>query len=398
MTEKTDAKMLIAHNGRWTIGLPWLTLRAVRVSLVRLTLMAVTLILYMQAQAIAGEWKQAVGPWRWSFPMDYGAHPEYLTEWWYFTGNLRDKTGKQYGYQLTFFRQGVALTASQSENSWSIRDVYLAHFALVDVSLGKFRYHDRAFRTGPGLAGAKTGSMNVWVLDWSAKMVNGRMRLHARQNEIALDLELSPRKAIIFHGEQGLSKKGPHPGQSSYYYSFTDLATRGTISTGSAQQTVEVTGTSWFDHEFGSNQLTPDQIGWDWFGIHLSDGRDLMIYFIRKKDGTIEPASSGTIIEKDGASRYLCRSEIALNVPATWKSSQSGGVYPAKWQIKIPSAKIDITLSPLVANQELVTKASIGITYWEGTVTGTGKSRGIQVNIEGYVELTGYAGSMGGVF
>lgn len=398
MMRGADAAMGTKDERRGTAQILCVTLRAIVAYLAPSVLAAFILTLCAIGHAAGAEWKQAIGPWQWSFPRDHGSHPEYRTEWWYFTGNLKDTNGKQYGYQLTFFRQGVAIAASQPENPWSIRDVYLAHFALVDGSSGKFQYRDRASRTGPGLAGAGRGSMDVWTLDWSARMNDNRIHLKAHQGEMALDLELSPRKPKIFHGEQGLSKKGPNPGQSSYYYSFTDLATRGTIRIASPQPPLEVTGTSWFDQEFGSNQLTPDQVGWDWFGIHLSDGRDLMIYFLRKKDGTVEPASSGTVVEKNGASRYLHHSEITLDVLDRWKSPKSGGIYPAKWQIKIPSAQIDITLASIVPNQELVTGASTGVTYWEGVVTGTGTSQGVQVGVEGYTELTGYAGSLGGVF
>jgi predicted secreted hydrolase len=346
----------------------------------------------------ADEWKQAIGPWQWSFPRDHGVHPEYRTEWWYFTGNLKDKNGKQYGYQLTFFRQGLALKASQHTNPWSIRDVYLAHFAIVDGLAGQFWHHDQASRSGPGLAGSKIGAMDVWTLNWSAKMFGDTIFLKASHGEMALDLELISRKPKIFHGNKGLSTKGPNPGQASYYYSFTDIATKGTIRTSLSKQPVEVTGTSWFDQEFGSNVLSPDQVGWDWFGIHLSDGRDIMLFQLRKKDGSIESSSSGTIIEKDGSSRHLRQSDIALKVLAQWKSPKSGGTYPAKWQIIIPSAQIDITLVPIVANQELATESSTGVTYWEGAVTGTGSSRGNRITVEGYAELTGYAGSLGGVF
>jgi len=350
------------------------------------------------AMAVENDWKQAAGPWQWSFPRDHGAHPEFRTEWWYFTGNLKDKDGRRYGYQLTFFRQGLVYKPSQPDNPWSIRDVYLAHFAIVDETSGKFWHYDQASRSGPGLAGAKIGSMNVWTLDWSAKMTDNIIHLKARKDEMALELELSPRKPKIFHGNKGLSAKGPNPGQASYYYSFTDLASKGTIQTEVSKNPVAVTGTSWFDQEFGSNVLSSDQVGWDWFGIHLSDGRDIMLFQLRKKDGTIEASSSGTIIEKDGTSRYLRQSDIMLNVKAQWKSPKSGGTYPAKWEIKIPSTGIDITLAPIAANQELVTEASTGVTYWEGAVSGSGISRGASVTVEGYAELTGYAGSIGAVF
>jgi predicted secreted hydrolase len=375
-----------------------------KASLLLTSLAIISLIIFLAPAGEAappgtvGDWKQAIGPRQWSFPRDHGAHPDYRTEWWYFTGNLKDKDGKQYGYQLTFFRQGLAQEASQPDNPWSIRDVYLAHFAMVDGSAGKFWHYDKASRSGPGLAGARIGSMDVWTLNWSATMAGNIIFLKATQDEMALDLQLSPRKQKTFHGNGGLSTKGPNPGQASYYYSLTDLSSKGTVWTPLSQKPVELTGTSWFDQEFGSNVLSTDQAGWDWFGIHLSDGRDLMLFQLRKKDGTIEPSSSGTIIEKDGSSRHLRRSDIIINALAQWKSPKSGGTYPAKWQISIPSAQIDITLAPMVANQELVTAASTGVTYWEGAVTGSGTSRGIQVTVEGYAELTGYAGSLGGVF
>jgi predicted secreted hydrolase len=363
-----------------------------------LTLTMLFVVIHGGTVKAAEGWKQAVVPWQWSFPRDHGAHPEYRTEWWYFTGNLKDKAGKQYGYQLTFFRQGLALSALQQDNPWSIRDIYLAHFAIVDETAGQFWHFDQASRSGPGLAGAKVGFMEVWTLAWSAKMIGNTIFLKANKGELELELELSPRKPKVFHGNKGLSTKGPNPGQASYYYSFTDLATNGTIRNPGSQQPIEVTGTSWFDQEFGSNVLSPDQVGWDWFGIHLSDGRDLMLFQLRKKDGTIESSSSGTIVEKDGSSRHLSRSDITLKALAQWKSQKSGGTYPAKWQIIIPSAQIDITIAPTFAIQELVTESSTGVTYWEGAVKGAGISRDNQVSAEGYAELTGYAGSLGGIF
>lgn len=372
--------------------------------LLSIILCATSLVIFSSPAGGAGasgatsEWKQAAGPREWSFPRDHGAHPEFRTEWWYFTGNLKNSGGRQYGYQLTFFRQGLALSASRPENPWSIRDVYLAHFAIVDGSSGQFWHYDQASRSGPGLAGAEVGIMDVWTLAWSAKMAGTTIRLTARQGKMALSLELSPRKPKIFHGENGLSMKGSHPGQASYYYSFTNLATRGTIQTPLAPQPEDVTGTSWFDQEFGSNVLSADQVGWDWFGIHLSDGRDIMLFHLRKKDGTIEPASSGTIIERNGTSRHIHKTDFTLGVLSQWKSQKSGGTYPAQWRIAIPSAQIDITLSPITANQELVTRSSTGVTYWEGSIMGKGMSRGSPVTVEGYAELTGYTGSLGGVF
>ncbi len=344
------------------------------------------------------DWVRAAGPRSWTFPRDHGAHPAYRTEWWYFTGNLQDDAASPYGYQLTFFRQGIRRLVSQPGNPWDIRDVYLAHFALTDVSRKKFRWAERISRAGPGLAGASTDGMDIWVLNWSGRMKDHSIILHAQGKGMELELELSPKKPLILHGENGLSKKGPGAGQASYYNSFTRLETRGFLRTDSSRPRVAVKGNSWFDHEFGSNQLSADQQGWDWFSLHLSDGRDVMIYFLRLKDGSIEPASSGTLVEPEGTGHHLKLQELAISVLDRWKSPLSKGEYPSRWRIQIPSAGIDLTVAPLVADQELNTGGSTGIIYWEGAVTGSGTSRGQRVSCEGYVELTGYAGSLAGRF
>ncbi len=357
------------------------------------------MLFFLAVPSFAGEqWRQAVGPWNWSFPRDHGAHPEFRTEWWYFTGNLRDGSGNRYGYQITFFRQGVRLKASDPGNPWSLRDLYPAHFALTDARSGAFYHAEQITRSGPGLAGAATGGLSVWNLRWSAKMEGDRIRIRAQHGEMELALDLRPRKPLVLQGDRGLSRKGPGKGQASYYYSFTNLATTGTIRTPGSPMPVPVEGVSWFDQEFSSNALTKDQVGWDWFSLHLSDGRDLMLYFLRKKDGTVEKESSGTLVEADGRSRSLKLGEIAVEVLDTWTSPRSGGRYPSRWRIRVPAAGIDLRLAPLVPAQELITEGSTGVTYWEGAVDGKGSSAGRPAACEGYVEMTGYAGSLGGLF
>jgi predicted secreted hydrolase len=344
------------------------------------------------------EWARVTAPRKWSFPRDFGAHPEYRTEWWYFTGNLKDTAGKRYGYQLTFFRQGIRLLTPAPPNAWDIRDIYLAHFAVTDVSNSKFTAADRLSRSGPMLAGASQEGMQVWLLNWSARMEGSVIHLDARDADKGLRLELTPRKSPVIHGQNGFSQKGPAPGQASYYVSLTDLETRGSLKLPGSASPFEVRGVSWFDQEFGSNQLTPEQKGWDWFSLHLSDGLDLMIYFLRLKDGSVEPASSGTLVGADGSSRHLKLSDLTVTVLDRWKSPRSKGEYPSRWRIQVPSANIDLTISPLLADQELQTEGSTGITYWEGAVAGKGLSGRREVTCEGYVELTGYAGSLGGIF
>jgi predicted secreted hydrolase len=346
----------------------------------------------------ASEWKQAAGPWKWSFPRDHGAHPAFRTEWWYFTGNLNEDTGKRFGYQLTFFRQGILHEAKNPTHPWSIRDLYLAHFTLTDVSAGQFWYGERISRKGPGLADASEKGMDVRLLNWTAKMEVDRIQIGARHQQMELSLELRPRKPIVFHGENGLSRKGPREGQASYYTSFTDLATKGFIKPPSSPSRMTVKGTSWFDHEFGSNQLALNQVGWDWFSLHLSDGQDLMIYFLRRSDGTMEPTSSGTLVHPAGKATHLRLPDISVEVLDHWKSPKTRGKYPSRWKIRVPTSDIELLVKPLVAAQELITEGSTGIVYWEGAVAGQGKSAGRDVNCEGYVEMTGYAGALDGLF
>jgi len=348
--------------------------------------------------AHANGWRQAVGPWKWVFPRDHGSHPEFRTEWWYFTGNLADPSKRRFGYQLTFFRQGVLFKANDPGHPWAIRDVYLAHFTLTDVSAGQFWYADRASRKGPGLAGASEEGMKVWLLNWMASMEGNKIKVEARHQGMELSLDLVPRKPLIFHGKNGLSQKGQREGQASYYFSYTDLEARGFVKTPLSQTSIPVNGISWFDHEFGSNQLAPDQVGWDWFSLHLSDGQDLMIYFLRRKDGTAEPSSSGTLVTRLGDATHLKLSDIYVQVIDYWKSPKSGGQYPSRWKMKIPVAKIEMEINSLVPSQELLTEGATGVIYWEGAIAGKGTSGGKPVTCEGYVELTGYAGSLGGLF
>ncbi len=349
--------------------------------------------------AYAKEWRQAIGPWSWSFPKDHGTHPEFRTEWWYFTGNLRDSSGEKFGYQLTFFRQGVFPRPKGLNQTWAIRDLYLAHFTLTDVSRNQFWFSERLSRRGPGIAGASETGMDVWVLNWKARMEEKKIRLDARHEGMALVLDLIPRKPIILHGKGGLSQKGGGKGQASYYFSYPHLETEGKIKLPGVQTPFfQVRGISWYDHEFGSNQLAPDQVGWDWFSLHLSDGQDLMIYFLRRKDGSVEPSSSGTLITPSGEGIHLKLSDIKIEVLDYWKSPKSGGKYPSRWKINIPLSLIEIEFASLVSSQELLTSGSTGVVYWEGAVEGKGTSSGRPITCEGYVELTGYAGGIGGLF
>ena len=265
----------------------------------------------------AGEWAVADGTRTWSFPRDHGAHPEYRTEWWYFTGILAAADGRRFGYQLTFFRQGIAPVAADPGNPWSVRDLHLAHFTLTDVAAGGASALPSACR-GPVRAsrGPRSTACAPGSSTGRPPPTGNPSRWTARDGDVAINLTLRPRRPPVLHGSGGLSRKGPAPGQASWYASITDLETTGTVRPGDGGE-VAVRGASWFDHEFGSGQLADDLAGWDWFGLRLSDGRALMIYRLRRRDGTAAPASAGTLVDADGAARHLARDEVAIEPLAT---------------------------------------------------------------------------------
>lgn len=348
-------------------------------------------------------YERAALPRTFSFPADHGPHPGFRTEWWYFTGNLEAPGGRRLGYQLTLFRSALAPPAAGAEeraSAWATRQAWLGHFAVTDAGTGTFRSADRLARGALGLAGAEVtaAGLEAWVEDWSIEPVTGaiaaedlpgsglgRLRLRARQEGAAVDLVVTPLGPPVLHGDGGLSPKGREPGNASYYYSIPRLATEGTVRV--AGETVAVEGLSWLDREWSTSALEPEQSGWDWFSLQLSDGRDLMLFRLRRRGGGTDPASSGTLVAADGEARHLAADAVALEVTDRWRSPRSGALYPAGWRIRVPSARLDLTLSPLLADQEL----DVGFRYWEGAVEASGTSAGRAVTGRGYVELTGYA-------
>jgi predicted secreted hydrolase len=330
-----------------------------------------------------------------SFPADYGPHPDFQTEWWYYTGNLDAPTGQHFGYQLTFFRRALQPPADRQQRSsdWATNQVYMAHFALTDVAGGRYQAFERLQRGAAGLAGAQAEPFQVWLEDWSVEETAPHVYLlHAAQGDLQLDLTLADPKGPILQGDQGYSQKGPQPGQASYYYSLTDLVSDGTVQVGKDSYTLH--GLSWMDHEFSTSALASDQVGWDWFSIQLNDGNQLMVFQIRKADGSIDPYSSGTWISKDGETRHLTRAEFDIQPLASWKSPHSGATYPAGWSVKVPQLGLSLKIEPWLADQEL----NVSYSYWEGAVRIQGQRQGQPVGGNGYVELTGYNGSMSGQF
>jgi predicted secreted hydrolase len=346
--------------------------------------------------AAAGSFQRAVGERVFIFPGDHGAHPAFQTEWWYYTGNLHTPDGRQFGFQLTFFRRALppdpAGTARASD--WAAGQVYLAHFALADVQGKSFRYFERFSRGAAGLAGAVgLPAYQVWLDNWSvAQSGEGSYRLKAAAEDITLDLALDDRKGPVLQGVNGYSQKGAEPGNASYYYSQTRLVSSGRLALGG--QSYSVDGLSWMDHEFFTSALAKEQVGWSWFSMQLDDGSELMVYTLRRADGSADPFSSGTLVRKDGSTRRLARDDFKITETQTWRSPHSGVVYPAGWVVEVGGEELRLEIRPLLADQEL----RVSFTYWEGAVQIVGERAGQAVKGGGYVELTGYAQSMQGQF
>jgi predicted secreted hydrolase len=326
------------------------------------------------------------------FLRDHGKHPEFQTEWWYFTGNLNSENGK-WGFQLTFFRRSLQPWISGRKSAWNIRDIYPAHFAITNLKDGKFFHTELLSREGPGLAAASLNDLDVRVKNWRAFRSGDAINLDAVEGQFALHLALTPGKPLVLHGNGGFSKKGDSPGQSSHYYSYTRLKAKGTLIFDGLPQ--EVSGLAWMDHEFGSSILSENQVGWDWFSLQLDDGADIMIFYIRRKDGVSEKPF-GTLVDTEGKAMDLENRKIFVKPVNQWESPRSGAVYPSGWIVELPEFNIHLKITPLLKDQELSTTGSTQVVYWEGAVGVVGINDGRSVTGTGYAELTGYARSLGG--
>lgn len=325
------------------------------------------------------------------FPKDFGAHPDFQTEWWYYTGNLATAEGRRFGYQLTIFRRALAPTQPQRSSEWATNQLYFAHFAVSDIGGGKFYDSDRFSRGAAGLAGAVVDpTVRVWIENWTMEAQNSDaslMRLQATNNPVAIDFTVRQTKPPTLEGDRGLSAKSTESGNASYYYSLTRLETTGTITVNGTAYSVS--GLSWKDHEYSTSVLSKNAVGWDWFSLQLDDKREIMLYRIRRDDGTYEPTSDGTLILPDGSTEHLTLTDYNIEELAKWHSDGSGATYPSRWRVTVkPKTGEPITLNiePLLADQEIRASA----VYWEGASRIMGTQGTTPLNGYGYVELTGY--------
>jgi len=342
---------------------------------------AISFLLLASLFASEPAYRQALPGYRYQFPRDHFDHPDFRTEWWYYTGNLRAADGHRYGFELVFFRQGQRRGPSENPSSWRVDDLYLAHLALTDIDGKRFRYYKRLNRAGPGIAGVSFEQGRIWNGNWESKwdVASGSQTLSAMAEDIHFRLRLTPQKPPVIHGENGVSQKAEGAGQASYYVSFSRLAVDGVLN-GSP-----VTGTAWMDHEWFTSQLASNQAGWDWFSVQLDTGTELMLFDLRHLDGSIDPHSAGTLVDRTGHTTHLSRAEFHLEPLEFWTSPQDGARYPIRWRISIPSLRITLECAAAIPGQELISEDAIGPTYWEGAVTYTGSASGT-----GYLEMTGY--------
>ena len=322
------------------------------------------------------------------FPADHGPHPDFRTEWWYFTGNVEDRSGRHYGFQLTLFRNALSPQPVKGRSRWRTRQVYMAHFAITDVAGERFSARERFARASLGLAGARATPFRVWIEDWeiagSADNDPFPMTLHAGDENNRIEIVLTAKKPLVLQGDAGLSRKSEASGNASYYYSYSRLSATGHITVDGDIRRIE--GNAWMDREWSTSALAPDQSGWDWFALQLDNRYDLMLYRLRRKDGSTDPASAGSLVRPQGGKVALQEEDFEITVTRYWESPE-GGRYPAGWRLRLPRQGLQLRVEPYLADQEL----DLSVRYWEGAVRVTGEHQGQPVAGHGYVELTGYA-------
>lgn len=340
-------------------------------------------LLLLAAVARAGEVAfPPVTPRPLEFPRDHGAHPEFRTEWWYVTGQVDAEDGRALGFQVTFFRSRTGI-GEQSASRFAPTQLYFVHAAIADPRHGRLRHDQRSARVMPGIAGASARDADVALEGWSLRREQDRFRAVVPAGDFRLDLTLTPARAPLLHGEDGISRKGPQPRQASYYYSLPQMGVTGSIAIRGKSRAVR--GRAWLDHEWSSEALMPGARGWDWTGVNLDDGGAIMAFRIRDGSGHALWAAA-TVQDADGTARHYTPEEVAFEPLATWTSPRTRATYPVAVSLRIGATTWRI--DAMMPDQELDSRASTGAIYWEGAVTATRAGRRVG---EGYLELTGYA-------
>ena len=322
---------------------------------------------------------RAVAPRTFTFPADHGSHPAFRNEWWYLTGTLADGE-RSFGFQLTFFRFGLA--PGSIDSGWASRQLWLGQLAISDLSQRRFHQAERLSRQALGLAGADSSELDVHIEDWRLQGPLDDLRLVAADDGFGIALSLTALRPIVLQGDDGLSRKGTTPGNASYYYSVPRLAAHGRVTTPDGSWPVE--GLAWLDREWSTSALESDQQGWDWFALHLDDGYDLMLYRLRTVERGLHPASAGVLIDPAGQPHHFDAAEITAEGGGWWRSPDTGRSYPLEWRLAGPG--FELTVAARMAAQE----HTLRFHYWEGAVSARGTHDGRPVAATGYLEMTGY--------
>ncbi len=348
----------------------------------KLSFFSVTVILLFCLSTEAQEWRDVAPGDTVALPKDLYVQHGYRTQWWYFTGHLYDAQGREFGYELTFFAVGVQ--KKKYESKFGVDTIYLSHFAISDIEGKKYYHFSNADSGAYGFAGAESTRLRVWIDKDKMEGDLKKMRLTAHADGADLDLVLLPKKPVVLNGDRGYSRKSEEsPLIASLYFSCTDLETTGTVKLGTTL--FPVTGKSWFDREISSRGLAKDEVGWDWFALQLDDGQEVMLYVIRRKDGSLDRYSSGTLVDAEGNFRQLAKDDYRIEAVTSYVSKKTSIRYPAKWDITVPREKLRLVVTPLLEDQEFTGGLMKGISYWEGACRVEGSAQG-----RAYVEMTGY--------
>lgn len=341
-------------------------------------------------------------------PRDHGPHPTFRSEWWYLTLMLSDQRGREFGGQFTLFRQ--ALTAQQPEgaaNPWRTNQVYMAHLAVTDVAGKRHQSAERISRAHPALAGVQAAPFAAWLEDWrfaSAGSTFLPLQLNAGDAGFSWALSMDSDKPIVLQGKSGYSAKGPD--QGSHYYSLTRLNVQGTLTLSGTE--IPVRGTGWLDREWSTSVLSAGQTGWDWFALQLADGRDLMVFNLRREDCSRDPFDHGIVVDAEGNARLLQAEDFELTPLRAWRgpardvlepvrpcipsstgdsaandTARTAGPWPLEWRLRLAEETFVIRAS--ILDQRMRTS----VRYWEGLVEVFSESPRREVG-RGYMELTGY--------
>jgi predicted secreted hydrolase len=344
------------------------------------------LLLLIATCATAQDYKIAQPGYTFVFPRDYFNHEEYQTEWWYYTGNVTSSDGRRFGFELTFFRQGVS--RAESSDPWFVHDLWMAHIALSDINGQRFLSEERLNRAGPGIAGVDAQTGLLWNGNWQAHITEQEQGLRGVGDNFGFALNLKPIKQPVIQGQDGISQKAEGAGHASHYFSLTRLSTTGSIDLDG--KTYQVEGASWMDHEFFSGSMAANEVGWDWLSVQLEDGTELMLYRLRHKDGSIDPYSSGSYVDANGKSQFLSAGDFTMRPEAdSWTSPATKATYPVRWHVSIPRLTLELDLTTPLRSQELASR--FGTSYWEGAVDATGTRDQSRLRGAGYLEMTGYA-------